>query len=100
AEHGSFHRWLQMISIAGMLAILAGGVYLFVIAIREPTAESMFTTLQTAEQEGDLTLQSALIDRFLAAHPDDVNADRVRRWQQQAELERTLKRLAAQARRS
>lgn len=95
----SAHHWLQFLSIAGMLAILAGGVYLFVRATRPPTPGAMFTSLQTAQREGELTLHTAVIDRFLSEHPDDENADQVRRWQQEAELEQTLKRLTAQARR-
>jgi len=93
------HNWSQIASIVGMLAILAGGIYLFVRAIEGPTAESMFVELQSAEQEGDLTMNSSTIDRFLDLYPEDENVPMVRRWQQQAELEQTLKRIGARARR-
>ncbi|EMI45372.1 serine/threonine-protein kinase [Rhodopirellula sp. SWK7] len=93
------HHWIQFASIAAMIAILAGGVYLFVMAVQTPSADSIFSTLQTAEQDGDLTLNTTLMERFLTSYPDDENADQVRQWQRQAELEQTLKRLSARARR-
>ncbi|MCM2372363.1 serine/threonine-protein kinase [Aporhodopirellula aestuarii] len=93
------HHWMQIASIAAMVAILAGGVYLFVRAVQVPSADTMFASLQSAEQEGDLTLNSTLIDRFLESYPDDQNAEQVRKWQRQAELEQTIKRLSARARR-
>jgi serine/threonine-protein kinase len=93
------HHWLQIASIAGMLAILAGGVYLFVRAAQTPSADVMFATLQTAEQEGELTLHESLLERFLVYYPDNENAEQVQRWQQQAELERTMKRLVSRAQR-
>ncbi|MBB3204291.1 serine/threonine-protein kinase [Rhodopirellula rubra] len=93
------HHWIQFASIAAMIAILAGGVYLFVMAVQTPSADSIFSTLQTAEQDGDLTLNTTLMERFLKSYPDDENADQVRQWQRQAELEQTIKRLTARARR-
>ncbi len=93
------HHWLQIASIAGMLAILAGGVYLFVRAARTPPADAMFATLQTAEQDGELTLNESLLERFLVYYPDDKNAEQVKRWQQQAELQRTIKRMVSRAQR-
>ncbi|MFG0291457.1 MAG: serine/threonine-protein kinase [Rhodopirellula sp. JB044] len=99
ANESSAHRWLHYASIVGMIAILAGGVYLFVRAMKTPPADVMFATLQSAEQDGDLTLNRTLIDRYLDAYPDDENADQVRQWQRQAELEQTIKRLTGRARR-
>lgn len=93
------NHWLHLISIAGMVAILAGGVYLFVRAVAEPSADALFAALQSAEQEGDLTLNTATIDRFLESYPDDERIAQVQRWQHQAAVERTLKRLSARARR-
>ncbi|TWT65292.1 serine/threonine-protein kinase [Allorhodopirellula solitaria] len=92
------HHWLQVASFAAMLAILAGGIYLFVRATRVPSAESMYETLQTAEQDGELTLNEAIIDRFLVHYPEDEHFAQVQRWKEQADLERTLKRLMGQAR--
>ncbi len=93
------HHWLQVASFAAMLAILAGGIYLFVRAARVPSADSMFQALQTADHDNELTLNESLIDRFLVHYPDNEHAGQVQRWKQQADLERTLKRLSAQARR-
>lgn len=93
------HHWLQVASLATMLAILIGGIYLFIRASRVPSADSIFQTLQQADHDNELTLNEALIDRFLVHYPDDEHVAQVRQWKQQADLERTLKRLSAQARR-
>ncbi len=91
------HHWLQVASFTVMLAVLAGGIYLFIRATRIPSADSLYETLQEAENKNELTLNEALIDRFLVHYPDDRHAPEVQRWKHQADLDRTLKRLSAQA---
>ncbi|TWU15917.1 serine/threonine-protein kinase [Allorhodopirellula heiligendammensis] len=93
------HHWLQIASFTAMLAILAGGVYLFLRATRVPSADSMYATLQTAAREDELTLNESLMDRFLVHYPDSEHVHQVERWKQQADLERTLKRFATRSRR-
>lgn len=93
------HHWLQIASFAAMLTILAGGVYLFIRATRVPSADAMFATLQAAAHANELTLNDSLMDRFLVHYPENEHATEVQQWKQQADLDRTMKRLSARARR-
>lgn len=94
------HGWIQVASIIAMIATLAGGVFLFVRATQTPSADELFTVIEQAEQNGDLTLHENQIERFLIHYPQDDRIGQVQQWESQAELERTLKRIAAQARRA
>lgn len=92
--------WLQTASVVGMVAILIGGVFLFVRSIQVPPADDVFTMIEQAEEDGDLTLHENRIEQFLANYPDDERVEQVRTWEEQAGLQRTLKRLSAAARRA
>lgn len=94
------HPWIQWGSVVAMVAILAGGVYLFFNAVATPSADELFTIIETAEADGNLTLHENQLERFLIHYPQDDRIEQVRRWESQADLEQTLKRIAAQARRA
>lgn len=94
------HTWIQTASVVSMVAILVGGIYLFVQAIQTPSADDLFAIIDNAEQSGDLTLHENQIERFLVHYPQDDRVEQVQRWNSQADLERTLKQIAAEARRA
>ncbi|WP_404304449.1 serine/threonine-protein kinase [Neorhodopirellula lusitana] len=94
------HFWIQAASIATMIAILAGGVYLFVKAIQVPSADAMYTDLKLADEEDDLSLNENRIDQFLIHYPDDPRIEQVRQWKDQVDLQQTLRRILAKARRA
>lgn len=98
--HSPAHAWVQWASVAAMVAILGGGIYLFVRAVATPTADELFASIEAAEADGDLTLNGNQIERFLIHYPQDDRVEQVRQWESQADLERTLKRIAAEARRA
>ncbi|TWU03112.1 serine/threonine-protein kinase [Neorhodopirellula pilleata] len=98
--HSSTHVWVQWASVAAMVAILGGGVYLFARAVATPTADELFASIEAAEADGNLTLHENQIERFLIHYAQDDRIEQVRRWESQADLERTLKRIAAAARRA
>jgi serine/threonine-protein kinase len=97
-QQASIHFWLQTASIAAMVAILIGGIFLFIRSTRVPSADEMFAIIEQADSEGELTLQDNRIDQFLIHYPNDERIAQVRSWDRQADLQRTLKRLLAQAR--
>lgn len=100
AAETSTNVWLQTASIVAMVAFLIGGVYLFVRSTQVPPADDVFAIIQKAEEDGDLTLHENRIEQFLVNYPDDDRIEQVRTWEEQAGLQRTLKRLAAAARRA
>jgi len=88
----------KTLPLVGMLIVLAIGVYLFMMATRTPSADALFSMIRQAHGDGELTLFVPQMDRFLAEYPDDTRAGQVQEWQDQVELERTIRRLQARAR--
>lgn len=99
-QESNTHPWIQFVSIAGMIAILVGGLWLFVRSVRTPSADELYAIIDEAESQGELTMQDNRIAQFLVHYPDDERHKQVQDWKTQAELERMMKRLQAQARRA
>ncbi|MEM9587271.1 MAG: serine/threonine-protein kinase [Planctomycetota bacterium] len=90
-------KWIQGLSVAGMIAILLGGMALFYNATRTPSANDLYQSISEARQDGDLSQAEVLVKQFLGAYGDDERAEDVRRDQQTIRLERTLRRFRGKA---
>jgi len=88
----------KTLPLVGMLIVLLGGVYLFLTSVRNPSSDALFASIENAKSEGELALFGPQMNRFLAEYPDDPRADQIQEWQDQVELERTIRRLQARAR--
>ncbi|MEM6980618.1 MAG: serine/threonine-protein kinase [Planctomycetota bacterium] len=100
ADTSVWVRLLSVLPIVGMVLILVVGAWLFLQAVRSPTADEMHAELAAAEEAGTLSLNLVTIDRFLKTFPDDRRVDQVAFWRDEVTLERTLRRLQAKARSS
>jgi serine/threonine-protein kinase len=82
-----------------LLAVIAiGGLIYF--ATRQPTADRLYSQIQTgAEGQGLLAVEPAMA-QFLSSYPDDQRAAEVAQMQEQLELERLERRFELLARRA
>ena len=90
------HQLTQVLSIAGMVGVLAFGAYLFFLATRKPSATELYEIIVAAEAEGDLSKVSDEIDIILERFPNDPRADYIRSLDRSIDLQRTLRRLSVQ----
>ncbi|MEM9368033.1 MAG: serine/threonine-protein kinase [Planctomycetota bacterium] len=90
--------WTQWLSIVGMVAVLAGGVWLFVRSASTPSADELYTRIRQAADDDELTMADATMRLFIRTYPADRRANEVDEWLSQAELQRTLNRLRGRAR--
>ncbi len=97
-EHSS--NWINYLSVAGMIAILAGGVALFAWSVRTPSADQMYDQLLAADRDGDTLAEQALIKQFVNHYPDDRRLDTVMELSAAVELEQHLRRLRTKANRA
>ncbi|MEM1225386.1 MAG: serine/threonine-protein kinase [Planctomycetota bacterium] len=98
SDEASGNRWLAAASSVVMVLILVGGGWLFWQSVKTPSADQLHAALSTAATEGNLTMNMHQIARFLDTYPNDARVDQVRSWQNQAILQREIRRLEAKAR--
>ena len=91
---------LQYLSIAAMLAILAGGIGLFVWSVRTPPADVLYARILEADRNEDVTGAQALIKQFVNHYPDDARQESVMELSAAVELEQYVRRLRTKANRS
>ncbi len=93
------YRWIQTLSIMGMVLILAGGIVLFWMSVRTPSADQLFTRIRAADRADNLLAAEPLMRQFITEYPDDGRLPIVEDLREELELDRYLKRLAAKAKR-
>jgi len=62
---------VQLLSVLGMLTVLAIGVSAFVWATREPSSDELYRQMEVALDAEDLPNWQLLADRFQRLYPDD-----------------------------
>lgn len=92
--------WLQYLSIATMLAILAGGIGLFIWSVRTPSADVLYARILEADRDEDVTGAQALIKQFANHYPDDARQESVMELSAAVELEQFVRRLRTKANRA
>ncbi len=97
-EHSS--HWLNYASIAGMIAILVGGVALFAWSIQTPSADQLYESILAADRDGDTLAAQSLIKQFANHYPEDRRSEAVLELSAAVELEQHLRRLRTKANRA
>ncbi len=92
--------WLQVLSVIGMIAILAGGIAVIAYAFKSPSADQLYEQVASAERSGELSSAEPLVRQFLSEYPDDPRTGQVESIGDTISLERSVRRLQAQANRA
>jgi serine/threonine protein kinase len=92
--------WIQYLSTAGMVAILAGGIGLFAWSVRTPSADVLYSRILQADHDGDITSAQALIKLFVTHYPDDSRQEAIIELSSAVELEQYVRQLRTKANRA
>ncbi len=95
--------WIQVASIAGMVALLLGSVGLGWWMLQPQSADKVYTQILTAVESGDdsqLLSAKGSIDEFLGRFPDDERSAEVQSYADEIELTRSTRVLERRASRS
>ena len=97
ASESEQNRFSQLMSITGMIAVLAFGAYLFYFATRKPDSGELYEKILAAHADGDLFKAKDEIDLFIEQFPNDPRADFVRSLARSLDVHRAIRRLSVQA---
>ncbi len=91
--------WGQRLSVVGMLAVLAGGGFLFWRAGRQPTADELYAEIQQAQTADNRVVYRDHAERFLKLYPDDPRGDGLDIFADDRSILQVVRRLQATAQR-